>query len=312
MQAYLFAHFREKNTPDGEQVHFSISKDGFHWEQIHDGKPVIWCDKGEKGARDFTIIRHRSTGKFYILGTDLSLSYNLKTKYHGSWQEISSCGSTCLSMWESDDLVNWSEQRLVPICNADYGCVWAPDIVYDESEENYVLHWSSSHKSSGYDRKGIYYSRTEDFIHFTEPQPLYCIEGKDYIDSAIYKEDGMYYMFLKSEDRMETVLMLCSDKITGPYERVREFDESAGTLEKGVFEGPTAVRLEDGSWNLFLDYYGSKENIKGYIPFVMESLHNGHFKRKDTAFSFPYRMKHGTVLTISMQEYERIKDYGFL
>ena len=29
MQAYLFVHFREKSTPDGEQVHFGLSKDGF-------------------------------------------------------------------------------------------------------------------------------------------------------------------------------------------------------------------------------------------------------------------------------------------
>ena len=30
-QAYLFVHFREKTTPDGEQVYFGLSKDGFHW-----------------------------------------------------------------------------------------------------------------------------------------------------------------------------------------------------------------------------------------------------------------------------------------
>ena len=28
MQNYLFVHFREKTTPDGEQVHFSLSRDG--------------------------------------------------------------------------------------------------------------------------------------------------------------------------------------------------------------------------------------------------------------------------------------------
>ncbi|MDB8584757.1 hypothetical protein [Turicibacter sanguinis] len=37
MQAYLFVHFREKSTPDGEQVHFGLSKDGFHWEAVNQG-----------------------------------------------------------------------------------------------------------------------------------------------------------------------------------------------------------------------------------------------------------------------------------
>ena len=30
MQCYLFVHFREKTTPDGEQVYFALSRDGFH------------------------------------------------------------------------------------------------------------------------------------------------------------------------------------------------------------------------------------------------------------------------------------------
>ena len=36
-QAYLFVHFREKTTPDGEQVYFGISRDGFHWEAVNEG-----------------------------------------------------------------------------------------------------------------------------------------------------------------------------------------------------------------------------------------------------------------------------------
>ena len=39
-QAYLFVHFREKTTPDGEQVYFGISRDGFHWEAVNDGVPA--------------------------------------------------------------------------------------------------------------------------------------------------------------------------------------------------------------------------------------------------------------------------------
>ena len=41
MRAYLFVHFREKKTPDGEQVYFGLSVDGFHWESVNDGKPVL-------------------------------------------------------------------------------------------------------------------------------------------------------------------------------------------------------------------------------------------------------------------------------
>ena len=38
---YLFAHFREKLTPDGEQIHLAVSKNGYDWEKVNDGNPVI-------------------------------------------------------------------------------------------------------------------------------------------------------------------------------------------------------------------------------------------------------------------------------
>jgi len=49
---YLSVHFREKLTVDGEQVHFAVSEDGFHWEMLNGGKPVLWSKKGTGGVRD--------------------------------------------------------------------------------------------------------------------------------------------------------------------------------------------------------------------------------------------------------------------
>lgn len=36
MSAYLFVHFKEKRTPDGEQVYFGIRRDGYKWETVND------------------------------------------------------------------------------------------------------------------------------------------------------------------------------------------------------------------------------------------------------------------------------------
>lgn len=126
MQAYLFVHFREKTTPDGEQVYFGVSKDGFNWEEVNGGAPVLWAYYGDKGVRDFTVVRCKNpqTGKekFVILATDLSLSYGMRGQYHHSWDEIGRNGSKSLAIWESDDLVNWTEQRLAKIGDEQFGC----------------------------------------------------------------------------------------------------------------------------------------------------------------------------------------------
>lgn len=309
MQAYLFVHFREKTSPDGEQVYFGVSRDGFIWEPVNDGKPVLWAYYGDKGVRDFTMTRCEQNGRYYIFATDLSLSYGMRGKYENSWDRIGRDGSKYFSVWESENLTDWSEQRLVKIGDEDFGCLWAPDIIFDREHGDYVLHWSSSHSCNGYGAKGIYYSRTKDFKSFTRPEVLYRKEDSGVIDSAMYEEGGRYYLFVKSEGNPEKIILLESDHVTGPFSRLEEFDRSMESVQKGVYEAPTAVRLEYGRWCLFLDYYGVKGAGQGYVPFIADSLASGSFVRADEAFEFPYGYKHGTVLTISMEEYERIREH---
>lgn len=315
MQAYLFVHFREKTTPDGEQVYFGVSKDGFNWEEVNGGAPVLWAYYGDKGVRDFTVVRCKNpqTGKekFVILATDLSLSYGMRGQYHHSWDEIGHNGSKSLAIWESDDLVNWTEQRLAKIGDEQFGCLWAPDVIYDKKAEDYVVHWSSSHARNNYGEKAIFYSRTKDFKEFSKPEILYEWKEHDIIDSALYEEDGSYYLFVKCGQNPARILLLRSDEITGPYTRIEAFDKSMETIEEGKYEAATAVKLEDNRWCLFLDYYGVPGAGQGYVPFVADSLASGNFIRSDAAFSFPYGFKHGTILKISMEEYQRIKDHDW-
>ncbi len=311
MQAYLFVHFRERKTPDGEQVYFGLSSDGFHWEMVNDGHPVLWSYLGEKGVRDCTVIRCEKDRKYRILATDLSLAYNFRNKYHFDWPTVSHHGSKCLSMWESEDLVNWSEQRLLRLGDENFGCLWAPDVFYDPENEDYVIHWSSSHAFNAFGNMGIWFSRTKDFQSFTEPKLLYLKEDAGVIDSAIYVENGKYYMFLKSDNNPERIILLSAEHADGPYFRIDEFDRSMLAIEAGLYEGPTAVRLDDGRWCLFLDYYGVPGAGQGYVPFVTDSLASGRFIRSDQQFSFPYGYKHGTVIPITMEEYDRIRNYDW-
>lgn len=307
--AYLFVHFREKTSPDGEQVYFGLSRDGFTWEAVNHGQPILWAYYGDKGVRDFTIIKCENTGKYHILATDLSLSYGMRNQYHHSWDEIGRNGSKCLSVWESADLVSWSEQRLARLGDEDFGCLWAPDIIFDRARGDYVIHWSSSHRCNDYGQKAIYYSRTTDFETFSEPKLLYRKEDSGVIDSAMYEEDGKYYLFVKSEGNPSNIILLESDSVTGPFARIQAFDESMKAIQAGLYEAPTAVRLEDGRWCLFLDYYGVPGDGQGYVPFVADSMASGRFVRSDASFHFPYGYKHGTVIKISTQEYERIRGY---
>lgn len=103
--AYLFVHFREMWTEKGEQVYFALSKNGYDWEIINDGNPVITAKKGDLGVRDIVIARTRDN-RFVIMATDLALIKNIDTKYKGNIRNAFKDGSKAIAMWKSDDLVN--------------------------------------------------------------------------------------------------------------------------------------------------------------------------------------------------------------
>lgn len=310
MSNYLFVHFRESTSPEGEQVYFGISRDGFHWEQVNEGKPILWAYYGDKGVRDMTIARDQ-TGKIHIFATDLSLSYGMRGKYNHSWEEIGRHGSKALAHWESGDLVNWSEEELITLGDEEFGCLWAPDIIFDEKKQDYILHWSSSIAGNNYGSKAIFFSRTADFRSFTKPRELYRKQDSGVIDSAMYEENGKYYMFLKSESNPANIILVKGESPAGPFTRVENFDRAMEKIEAGLYEAPTAMRLCDGRWCLFLDYYGAPGKAQGYVPFVAESLEKADFVRSDRDFSFPYGFKHGTILPITEDEFERIRNHDW-
>lgn len=307
---YLFVHFKEKSTPDGEQVYFGLSRDGFHWEAVNGGNPILWAFHGDKGVRDCAIARY-GDNKFVIAATDASLAYGMRNQYHNSWDELSRHGSENLSFWYSDDLVHWSEQTLIPFGVGEMGCRWAPDITYDRKNGDYIIHFSASHKSNNYGPKAIYYSRTSDFVHFTEPKEFFRWDGGEVIDSAIAESDGVYYLFLKAGGDVNHNILMKSNELMGPYERMYEFDAEMERIQIGMYEAAAVYQLSDGRWCVMLDYYGVRGKGQGYVPFVANDIKSGVFLRDDAEFSFPYGFKHGTVLPITEEEYERIKSFDF-
>lgn len=300
---YLFVHFREKATPDGEQVHFAVSRNGFSWESLAGGNPIVTSDIGERGVRDMAICR-TCNNEFVILATDLSLANNLNSVYHGSWGEIKKNGSHQLIKWTSKNLLDWSAAEGIEVGAASAGCVWAPDVLFDQKKGEYLIHWSSPEKASADGRFVIYYTYTKDFNSFSPPEILYQVEEVGVIDSALYEIEGRFYLFFKQESQPTGTRLLTADQITGPFQVEAAFENALSHLKGQAYEAPTAACLEDGRWYLFLDYYGSQTAAgQGYVPFVTEDIKSGRFHEDKKNLDFPYGFKHGSILEISEEEY---------
>ena len=131
--AYLFAYFKGEGLAQGEQIYFAVSKDGLHWPDLNDGNPVLTSSLGEKGLRDPFIMRSADGNKFFVIATDLKIYGN------GNWSAAQTSGSKSIMVWESSDLINWSDQRMCQVAPEGAGCTWAPEAFYDEDEQTYVV-----------------------------------------------------------------------------------------------------------------------------------------------------------------------------
>lgn len=294
---YLFVTFKGEQTPLSEQVHFALSRDGRTWEALNGGEPVLVSNVGEKGVRDPFLVRSPDGAGFVLIATDLSIHRN------GDWHRAQTAGSRSIVVWQSPDLVEWSPPRLVRVAAADAGCTWAPEAVYDEEQRDYLVFWASKNRRDGFAKQRIWAARTRDFRSFGEPF-IYIDRPNHVIDTTIVRDGRRFYRFSKDE-QVKAITMEVADRLGGPWAEVPGFSLAKLT----GYEGPECYRLQPGpdgkpgAWCLLLDHYSRGA---GYQPFVADDLASGHFVA-GPGFSFPFRLRHGSILPLSAAEHRRLQ-----
>jgi hypothetical protein len=311
---YLFSYFTGEGYADGEQVYFAASRgnDPLHWDELNGGEPVLTSSMGDEGVRDPFIIRSPEGDKFYLIATDLKIYGN------GNWDYVQRHGSRYIEVWESTDLVHWSEQRHVRISPDTAGNTWAPEAYYDESIGAYVVFWASKlyaeddpqHTGSTYNR--MMYATTRDFRTFSRPK-VWVDPGYSVIDSTVIREGDTYYRFTKDE-RNNTSSTPCSKFILAEKStelRALEWEFVADCIGKGDAdspgisrgEGPTVFKSNtEDKWYLFIDEFGGR----GYVPFETTDLASGSWTMSPD-YDLPARPRHGTVLPVTRAELDRVR-----
>ena len=295
--AFLFVHFIDKkhNTELSEQIYFSVSLDGLEWQTLNSRNPVIISQVGEHGIRDPFILRSKDGDKYYIIGTDLNVHLR-----PDSWKTCTQNGSHDILVWESEDLVNWSDVRVCTVAPEDAGCAWAPEAIYDKNQDNYMVFWASR-TNYGKGKHKIFQSRTTDFKTFTPPE-LYIERDSDVIDTDIVESNGVYYRFSKDETS-KCILIEKSDRLDGEFQLI-----STNLCTVFGVEGPQCFMLKDGTWCLLLDEYHANN---GYAPYMTDDIESGIFTKRSEDFRTKVKFRHGGVIPITMAEYEAlVNTYG--
>ena len=198
---YLFAYFPYTSTKD-ERVYFGVSEDGLNFQSLNKSQYVLESRVGTHGIRDPFVFRSHEGDKFYLIATDLTVAGLTQdgTWYPGQgWGENQTKGSQSIVVWESDDLVNWSQERLCKVSLDTAGCTWAPEAYWDDETEQYVVFWASKVSTDGYAKQRVYYTTTRDFHTFGETK-VWIEESGSVIDTTVIKgNDGYYYRYTKNE-----------------------------------------------------------------------------------------------------------------
>jgi hypothetical protein len=237
-------------------------------------------------------------------------------------------------VWESNDLVNWSEQRHVKVSSDFAGNTWAPEAYWDEELDTYVVYWASNlydttdpSARTAVTYNQMMYATTDDFVTFSAAKPWVDVKrgtGRGTIDATIAQVDDTYYRFIKDEAsmtiRQEPGTTGAADEWTLVKDQVATGlpnGEPGGTFTQG--EGPSIFPANEGDvngyeWYLFIDQPSYHAGPNYYIPFATDDIADGDAWEPVGATlreNLPEnadggKPRHGTVIPVTRAEYETV------
>jgi hypothetical protein len=276
---YLFTSF-QGNGEKGLQL--LSSEDGYAWNRVpgYFLKPHVGAGKL---MRDPSLGRGPD-GTFHLVWTT-------------GWKNDQGFGYA-----QSKDLLNWSEQRFVPVMTHEPSTVnvWAPELFYDEPARRFIICWASTIPGRFADglephdnNQRMYYTTTRDFETFA-PTKLFFDPGFSVIDCTIVPNGKTYVLVLKDNSRQKMNLRVAfADSPVGPWRDVsRPFTQQ-------FTEGPSVLKLGD-DFLIYFDAY--RQGSYGAI----KTQDFKSFTDITRQVSFPAGHKHGTVLRIPRAALEHL------
>ena len=280
-EVYLFTSFHEPAT-DGLRMLYS--HDGFNWTDL-DTTFLAPASGPSKLMRDPSMVKGPD-GTFHLVWTT-------------GWR-----GDLGVGYAQSKDLVHWSEQKFIPVMEADTSTVnvWAPELFYDDENDQFIIIWASTipykFPRGIEDEKNnhrMYYTVTKDFKTFSDAK-LFFDPGFSVIDAVIVKRAAKdYVLVLKDNTRPNRNLKVAfGSSPLGPWGPASE------AFSGNFVEGPTVEKIND-AWYIFCDVY------KEYRYGVYKTTDFIHFEDVSGTFSIPKGHKHGTIFRASEKILEGVK-----
>lgn len=267
-KVYMFSSFKE---PANEGLRFLYSYDGMNWTRIDSTflKPMV----DDKVMRDPSIVQGPD-GTYHLVFTS-------------AWK-----GNKNFGYASSKDLINWSEQKTIPVMahEATAVNVWAPELFYDDENKQFIIIWATTipHRfARGIEDEDnnhrMYYVTTKDFKTFSDAK-LFLDPGFSVIDCVIVKRGkDDYVLVLKDNTRpMRNIKIAFASNPLGPYSKPSE------AFSPGFTEGPAVAKVGDE----YITYY---DQYRDKIYGAMKTKDFKTFTDVTKEVKVPEAHKHGTI-----------------
>jgi hypothetical protein len=284
-KAYLFTSFQE---PADKGLRMLYSYDGYKWNDLD--TVLLQPQVGnQKVMRDPSMVQGPD-GIFHLVWTS-------------SWR-----GDKGFGYASSKDLIHWTEERFISVMTHEPTTVnvWAPELFYDDEEQQYIIIWASCiperfergiEEDSNNHR--MYYVTTTGFQTFSDTK-LFLDPKFSVIDAVIVKRTIKdYVLVLKDNTRPErNIKVAFADNPLGPWKSISK------PLTDNFTEGPTVVKVKD-EWLIYYDSYRKKiyeaSATKDFI----------HFENVTNKTKVPEGHKHGTIVTVKKKIVRQlVKKFG--
>ena len=292
MAAYLMVFHQDED----HCLHAAISRDGYTFTALNDGKPIIAGDTiaDQKGIRDPHIYRGPDGG-FYLAMTDLHI-YAQRDGYRDTeWERDGKTygwgNNRGLVLMKSFDLIHWTRTNIrfdqMSKEFAQIGCAWAPETVYDPVTGRMMIYFTMRF---GTEQNRLYYVYVNQDFNRIESIPQILFE---YPSGASAIDGDITPIWNEERQKMEYHLFYVAH-------------ESGSGIKQAVWK-----RIGEDKWVLMYDIFGINPHNFGFV----ETSDFVHFKNlgrfnegvmKTTNFRSP---KHGAVIHLTQEEADRLENY---
>lgn len=288
---YLFAHMTHENYG---RLYYSLSQDGLNFEPLNNGQPVLG---NEYWGHADIVTGH--DGRYYLMGN----------------QATETGHNSRIAIWVSKDLIQWQELiALAPdvshLMDKPGNNRGAPKIYYDAPLATYYITW---HTSNGkrtpengvpyWRSQRTFYVTSSDLETFSEPQRLFPWNMAT-IDVILEREGDRLYAFLKDEREPssaeptgKSIRMSWAPSIEGPW------SDPGPSISPSFREAPTLYpRPDDKGWYLFYEHYTGV----GYELSTAEQLAGPWYTIWNRNYSIPDSTRHGCIIALNQEQYDRL------